>query len=99
MMRRIHDHSCWWISQDNFFCRLAGPVGTTGIAIVPWVGYVKLLFYCATIAYHVELNAYADGRKAMTNVQEKWMNNDWPLPNTVGEPRSEIHHVPCLFLA
>ena len=37
-------------------------------------------FYCATIAYHVELNAYSDGRKAMANVQEKWTNNDWPLP-------------------
>ena len=29
-------------------------------------------FYCATIAYHVELNANSGGHRHPANVQEKW---------------------------
>ena len=30
-------------------------------------------FYCATIAYHVRLNANSGGRRTPANDQEKWM--------------------------
>ena len=33
---------------------------------------VILKFYCATIAYHVELNANSGGRRTPANDQEKW---------------------------
>ena len=32
-----------------------------------------MLFYCATIAYHVELNVDLGRPQAPANVQEKWM--------------------------
>ena len=59
----------------------------------------KTSFYCATIAYHVELNAYSDGRRQSANVPEK-MDEIMMARclNTVGEPRSEIPHASHLFL-
>ena len=33
---------------------------------------VKPLFHCATIAYHVGLNANSGGRRTLANDQEKW---------------------------
>ena len=32
----------------------------------------KTPFYCATIAYHVGLNAISGGRRTPANDQEKW---------------------------
>ena len=34
--------------------------------------YIIVLFYCATIAYHVGLNANSGGRRTLANDQEKW---------------------------
>ena len=34
--------------------------------------FLKLGFYCATIAYHVGLNANSGGRRTPANDQEKW---------------------------
>ena len=33
------DRSCQYFIQNDFFCRLAGPVAPTGKAIVHWIGY------------------------------------------------------------
>ena len=33
--------------------------------------FFKISFYCATIAYHVELNAISGGPRHSANVQEK----------------------------
>ena len=48
-------------------------------------------------AYHVELNAYSDGHKAMANIQENGRIILACYLNTVGEPRSEIPSAPHLF--
>ena len=32
---------------------------------------INVILYCATIAYHMELNAFSGGRRHLANVQEK----------------------------
>ena len=42
------DRSCRYFIQNDFFCRLAGPVAPTGKAIVHWIGCInaiKNIFY------------------------------------------------------
>ena len=50
----------------------------------------KYRFYCATIAYHVELNAYLGGRRHLANVQEKWTYNSGEMPLNRGDPSSDV---------
>ena len=39
-LANVHsDWSCRYFIQNDFFCRLAGPVAPTGKAIVHWIGY------------------------------------------------------------
>ena len=40
--------------------------------IVNKILIITVLFYCATIAYHVGLNAISGGRRTPANDQEKW---------------------------
>ena len=52
-----HDQSCRWITQDGFFCHLAGLVASTGIAIVHWVGCINSI---KTIFQQEETSQIAD---------------------------------------
>ena len=47
-------------------------------------------FYCATIAYHVELNAYSGGRRHLAYIQEKWMHNSGEIPWNQGDPSGDV---------
>ena len=47
-------------------------------------------FYCATIAYQVELNAILGGRRHLANVQEKWTYNTGEMPWKQGDPSSDV---------
>ena len=51
---------------------------------------MKITFYCATIAYHVELNANLGGRMHPAKVQEKWTHNTGEMPWNRGDPSSEV---------
>ena len=37
------DRSCRYFIQNDFFCRLAGPVAPTGKAIVHWIGCINAI--------------------------------------------------------
>ena len=37
------DRSCRYSIQNDFFCRLAGPVAPTGKAIVHWIGCINAI--------------------------------------------------------
>ena len=54
------------------------------------VCYFKVPFYCATIAYHVELNAYSGGRRHSANIQEKWNHNSGKMLWNRGDPSSDV---------
>ena len=54
-----------WPSQSKFLFHYLGQGGMVFIT-------VHLSFYCATIAYHVGLNAILGGRRTPANDQEKW---------------------------
>ena len=49
-----------------------------------------LLFYCDTIAYHVELNANSGGRRHSANIQEKWTHNTGEMPWNRGDPSRDV---------
>ena len=49
-----------------------------------------VIYYCATIAYHVELNGYLGGRRRPANVQEKWTHNSGEMPWNRGDPTSDV---------
>ena len=55
-------------------------------------------FYCATIAYHVELNAYSGGRRVLANIQEKWTHNSGEMPWNRSDPSSDVA-IHFLFLS
>ena len=42
------------------------------LRLVTFVSFIKQTFYCATIAYHVGLNANLGGHRTLANEQEKW---------------------------
>ena len=48
------------------------------------------LFYCATVAYHVELNAYSGGLRHLANIQEKWTHNSGEMPWNRDDPSSDL---------
>ena len=50
---------CW--------CKCVGRRGYLGSTLL-----VCFKFYCATIAYHVGLNANSGGHRTLANDQEKW---------------------------
>ena len=37
------ERSCRYLIQNDFFCRLAGPVAPTGKAIVHWIGCINAI--------------------------------------------------------
>ena len=43
------DRSCRYFIQNDFFCRLAGPVAPTGKAIVHWIGCINAIKLCFAI--------------------------------------------------
>ena len=51
--------------------------------------HLSLLFYRATIDYHVELNANSGGHRHPVNVQEKWTQNTGKMPWNRGDPSSD----------
>ena len=51
---------------------------------------MSLTFYCATIAYHVELNPNSGGCRHSANVQEKWTLNTGVMPWIRGDPSSDV---------
>ena len=47
-------------------------------------------FFCATIAYHVELSAISGGHRHPANVQEIWTHNTDEMPWNQGDPSNDV---------
>ena len=65
MNNKDHSHTPWLVLVYKYLQQWKAQVQW------PVVCGSDVLFYCATIAYHVELNAIAGGRRHPANVQEK----------------------------
>ena len=55
------------VNKNQFFC-----VATLYTQIYTYIFILIAQFYCATIAYHVGLNANSGGCRTPANNQEKW---------------------------
>ena len=54
----------------------------------------QIIFYCATIAYHVELNAISGDHRHPANIQEKWTHNIGEMPSNRGDPLLPVSRWP-----
>ena len=60
------DRSCRYYIQDDFFCRLVGPVAPTGKAIVHWIGCINAIKrYLKAIANNIEYTDTESRRKQL----------------------------------
>ena len=59
-------------SKDEYFEQQTSIVILLESFFLIAMSIFNILFYCATIAYHVGLNANSGGRRTLANDQDKW---------------------------